>query len=200
MKYWIEKGAEPSKLLLGMAAYGHGFILADEKENGFYAKTNGPIEGGPYTRERGMWGYNEYCEFMKGDPQWEFHRVRIFSVPICFSATSHIRQPSLVSTTFWLIVGNLLKNDWSVAPYVVNGRKWFGFDDEYSIANKSQYILDMGLGGGMIWSVDTDDYKGFCGKKFGVLATMNQVLNGGPQTPPPGLSTNPILLPFFTFV
>ena len=83
-----------------------------------------------------------------------------------------------------------------MAPYVVNGRKWFGFDDEYSIANKSQYILDMGLGGGMIWSVDTDDYKGFCGKKFGVLATMNQVLNGGPQTPPPGLSTNPILLPF----
>jgi len=154
MKYWIEKGAEPSKLLLGMAAYGHGFILADEKENGFYAKTNGPIEGGPYTRERGMWGYNEYCEFMKGDPQWEFHR-----------------------------------NDWSVAPYVVNGRKWFGFDDEYSIANKSQYILDMGLGGGMIWSVDTDDYKGFCGKKFGVLATMNQVLNGGPQTPPPGWTT-----------
>ena len=102
----------------------------------------------------------------------------------------------MVSFTFWLIVSKLLKNDWSVAPYVVNGRKWFGFDDEYSIANKSQYILDMGLGGGMIWSVDTDDYKGFCGKKFGVLATMNQVLNGGPQTPPPGLSTNPILLPF----
>ena len=47
----------------------------------------------------------------------------------------------------------------------------------------------MGLGGGMVWSVDTDDYKGFCGKKFGVLATINEVLNGGPHTPPPYWTT-----------
>ena len=93
MKYWIEKGAEPSKLLLGMAAYGHGFILADEKENGFYAKTNGPIEGGPYTRERGMWGYNEYCEFMKGDPQWEFHRVRSPQFQFVFRQQATLRSP-----------------------------------------------------------------------------------------------------------
>ena len=76
-----------------------------------------------------------------------------------------------------------------MAPYVVNGRKWFSFDDEYSIRNKSEYILSMGLGGGMVWSVDTDDFKGFCGKRFGVLATINEALNGGPQTPPPGWTT-----------
>merc|ERR1712098_471957 len=86
-------------------------------------------------------------------------------------------------------MGEFHRDAYSVAPYVVNGRRWFSFDDEYSVRNKSEYILSMGLGGGMVWSVDTDDYKGFCGKKFGVLATMNQVLNGGPQTPPPGWST-----------
>ena len=69
-----------------------------------------------------------------------------------------------------------MQDDRTVAPYAVNGRKWFGFDDEYSIKKKSEYILSMGLGGGMLWSVDTDDFNGFCGRKFGLLATMNEVI------------------------
>ena len=28
----------------------------------------------------------------------------------------------------------------------------------------------------MIWSIDTDDFHGFCGKKFGLLNTMNDVI------------------------
>ena len=68
------------------------------------------------------------------------------------------------------------KDDKSVSPYAVKGRNWFSFDDEMSIRTKSEYVLSMGLGGGMIWSVDTDDFKGVCsGTKFPILTTMFQV-------------------------
>lgn len=76
IQYWIQNGAEPSKLLLGMGAYGRGFVLADPEDNGLYASANGPIEAGRYTQQAGFWGYNEYCEKIKSEPgQWEIFRV-----------------------------------------------------------------------------------------------------------------------------
>lgn len=63
-----------------------------------------------------------------------------------------------------------------VAPYAVNDRRWFSFDDEESIKEKCDYVKKNGLGGGMIWSIDTDDFKGFCtGQKFPLLNMMAQV-------------------------
>lgn len=59
VNYWIEKGVDPSKLILGMGLYGRGFNLNDPANNGFYADANQPITAGPYTRENGIWGYNE---------------------------------------------------------------------------------------------------------------------------------------------
>jgi len=35
--YWLEEGADPSKLLMGLALYGRGFQLEDAAQNGFYA-------------------------------------------------------------------------------------------------------------------------------------------------------------------
>ena len=35
-----------------------------------------------------------------------------------------------------------------------------GYDNPTSIAIKSQYIKDKGLGGGMIWALDLDDFTG----------------------------------------
>ena len=48
----------------------------------------------------------------------------------------------------------------------------------------------MGLGGGMVWSIDTEDFQGFCsGKKFPLLNVIDEVLNGGPQTSTPDWTT-----------
>jgi chitinase len=60
-----------------------------------------------------------------------------------------------------------------VAPYVYNNQYWLGYDDEYSIKVKSEYILEMGLAGGMVWSIDTDDFHGFTRRPR-------------PSPPPPG--------------
>ena len=46
------------------------------------------------------------------------------------------------------------------------------------IEYKSQFIKDNGYGGGMIWALDLDDFKGeFCGcGKYPLLTAINRVL------------------------
>ena len=75
------------------------------------------------------------------------------------------------------------------APYAVSGRIWIGYDDAASIRRKSRYILDMGLAGGMFWSIDTDDFRGRCGPPFDLILAAAEELNGGPMTPPPDWTT-----------
>ena len=76
MHYWNQLGARKDQLLLGMAAYGRGFMLTDPSDDGLYASANGPIDGGIYTGQAGFWGYNEFCEKMQTEfSQWQFHRV-----------------------------------------------------------------------------------------------------------------------------
>jgi chitinase len=66
------------KLLLGVGAYGRGFRLKDPSDTGFYAPATAGIEQGPYTRQAGFWGYNEFCEKMQGEQsQWTFVRVSL---------------------------------------------------------------------------------------------------------------------------
>ena len=51
-------------------------------------------------------------------------------------------------------------------------------DDEESIRIKSEYIKQEGFAGGMVWSIDTDDFWGFCtGTKFGLTHTIAEVIN-----------------------
>ena len=39
-----------------------------------------------------------------------------------------------------------------------------GYDDVAMIRYKSEYIRKMGLGGGMVWALDLDDFKNRCGQ------------------------------------
>lgn len=44
---------------------------------------------------------------------------------------------------------------------------------------QAEYILNMGLGGGMVWSIDTDDYLGEChGEEFPLIKAIHRTLNG----------------------
>ncbi|XP_076657145.1 chitinase-3-like protein 1 [Halictus rubicundus] len=73
-------------------------------------------------------------------------------------------------------------------PFAVKGNQWVGYDDVQSVGEKCDYINKLNLGGGMMWSVETDDFRGICGPKYPLLTKMNEVLRGrvpsDPQPPP----------------
>jgi len=66
-----------------------------------------------------------------------------------------------------------------VAPYSYKGRLWVGYDDLESVKYKSDYIVSMGLGGGMFWSLETDDFQGSChGERFPLIKTTYRTIIG----------------------
>ena len=107
-----------------------------------------------------------------------------FEFQIVFYNASSLLWFSAFGTNPLTSVLRHFQDDYVVAPYAINGGKWLGYDDEESVRIKSQYILDQGYGGGMVWSIDTDDFHGFCtGKKFGLIATIKEVLRGSQPQP-----------------
>lgn len=69
LQYWLDEGADPSKINLGLGTYGRGFSLANTSNTDLYAQTWGGSEAGPYTREMGVIGYNEVCELHS---EWDY--------------------------------------------------------------------------------------------------------------------------------
>lgn len=43
-------------------------------------------------------------------------------------------------------------------PYAYKGDQWISFDNEQSLAYKTEYLMSKGLAGAMVWSLNTDDY------------------------------------------
>lgn len=71
-----------------------------------------------------------------------------------------------------------------IGPYAYKGNQWVSYDDVEDVRRKAQFMVDLKLGGGMIWALDLDDFRGNCGcGKHPLLKTLNQVLRGvgGPK-------------------
>lgn len=62
LNYWMELGADPSKIIMGIPMYGQSFSLANPKENGLNAKARGPGQAGEFTRQGGFLAYYEICK------------------------------------------------------------------------------------------------------------------------------------------
>ncbi|KAF2895979.1 hypothetical protein ILUMI_10196 [Ignelater luminosus] len=69
----------------------------------------------------------------------------------------------------WTVVWN----DPQKVPYAYQGNQWVGYDNPLSVALKVNYAKEKRLGGVMIWSVETDDFRGICGARYPILATIN---------------------------
>ncbi|XP_050295131.1 acidic mammalian chitinase-like [Anthonomus grandis grandis] len=62
---WIERGASPSKLALGVPFYGRNNVLTNASNNTpGSAATGTGLYAGPYTATSGFWGYNEIVEIL----------------------------------------------------------------------------------------------------------------------------------------
>ncbi|KAK9881823.1 hypothetical protein WA026_017335 [Henosepilachna vigintioctopunctata] len=142
LNYWIEKGAAPNKLVMGMPMYGQSFSLADAGNNGLNSQSYGPGEAGEFTRAGGFMAFYEICERVKR---------RSWNV---------VRDPQ-----------------GRIGPYAYSGSQWVSYDDIAEIKRKSKLIRELGLGGGMIWALDLDDFRNRCGcGKHPLLKTLNREL------------------------
>ncbi|CAD6215960.1 GSCOCT00004262001.2-RA-CDS [Cotesia congregata] len=93
---------------------------------------------------------------------------------------------------YYEICERTLKRGWTVVqdperrigPYAYQGDQWVSFDDAEQIRLKSEFIKKLGLGGGMIWALDLDDFENRCGCEASpLLKTMNRVLRNYPAGP-----------------
>ncbi|XP_059612054.1 probable chitinase 10 [Phlebotomus argentipes] len=142
INYWIEKGAPPSKLVMGLPLYGQSFSLADAGKRGVNEKSYGPGEAGEFTRAGGFLAYYEICQ-RTNNGGWTV-----------------VRDPQ-----------------GRIGPYAYKGSQWVSYDDVSEVRRKAQFIREMKLGGGMIWALDLDDFRGRCGcGKHPLLRTLNQEL------------------------
>lgn len=144
MHYWIEKGADKRKLIMGMPMYGQSFSLADASEHGLNAKSYGPGEAGEFTRAGGFMAYYEICHNVKN------------------GGWTAVRDP-----------------EGRIGPYAYRGNQWVSYDDVEDIRRKSRFVRSLGLGGGMIWALDLDDFRNRCGcGTYPLLRTINSELRG----------------------
>nr|WNT43924.1 chitinase 2 [Monochamus alternatus] len=147
INYWIEKGAPPKKLVMGMPLYGQSFSLADSGKRGLNEKSYGPGEAGDFTRAGGFLAFYEICERVK-KKGWTV-----------------TRDP-----------------EGRIGPYAYMGNQWVSYDDISEIKRKSRLVKELGLGGGMIWALDLDDFRDRCGcGRHPLLKTMNKELRGIPS-------------------
>ncbi|XP_071112229.1 chitinase-3-like protein 2 [Haliotis cracherodii] len=56
-------------------------------------------------------------------------------------------------------------DDLRKVPYAYTNETWVGYDDEKSVAIKTEWMIQKNMGGVMLWCLDFDDFKGtFCKK------------------------------------
>ena len=67
----------------------------------------------------------------------------------------------------------------------MNGPYWIGYADEESVANKVRYANFLDIAGVMVWSIDTDNFRGeWNQKKFPLLHSIQDTLNSGETLDP----------------
>lgn len=65
IKYWIGKGADKTKLVVGLPTYGRSWTLASPSDNGLNATAIGGGTAGEATRQDGVLAYFEVCDRVK---------------------------------------------------------------------------------------------------------------------------------------
>jgi len=158
--YYIEAGMPKEKMIVGMATFGHGFVLPENTdETGLYCPAIAGNPPGPYTRQEGFLEYYEILQAFNND-----------TLPWLPGAT-----PKAWTT---VVDGCVL------APYSYNGPYWIGYDDVDSISLKSKWVNYMGLGGAMVWSIEADDFRGDFGNKNPITSEIKRVMNSGETLDP----------------
>lgn len=141
VNYFLNKGLDAHKLIVGISAYGQTYML-DGLNHDLNARTAGPGKPGPYSSVGGLIAYYETC-----------YNTKRYG---------------------WTVVRDSDNNSGTIAYH---DDQWISYDDVENIRAKAKYISEQGLGGGMIWTLDFDDFTARCGcGYYPLLTTLNQEL------------------------
>ncbi|CAG9799340.1 unnamed protein product [Chironomus riparius] len=68
----------------------------------------------------------------------------------------------------------------ALGPYAYNENQWVGYDDEAIVRKKSEFVVELKLGGIMFWSIDNDDFRGLCnGKPYPLIEAAKEAYLDG---------------------
>ncbi|CAK1552087.1 unnamed protein product [Leptosia nina] len=74
----------------------------------------------------------------------------------------------------WIVVKDRYQR---MGPYAYKGDQWVSFDDMEIIKKKVNFIKSLGLGGGMVWALDLDDFQNRCNQgKYPLMNTIKESL------------------------
>lgn len=77
---WLQAGASPEKLFLGIGFYGQAFTLSDPSNTNVGAPSSAPGTAGPYSQSPGTLTYLEVSTGSKPDVQVAQYIIRILFV------------------------------------------------------------------------------------------------------------------------
>ena len=111
---WINAGASPQKLLLGLGSYGNTFTLNDPSDNGLNSPTSGAGDAGPITQQAGKLSYLEICQsggwtveyddVQKSSYGFKGNQWACFDNPEAFAAKAqYVKDNNLGGVMLWAI-------------------------------------------------------------------------------------------------
>jgi len=60
--------------------------------------------------------------------------------------------------------------------YAYNDDNWVSYDEVTLVTTKARYVIEKGLAGTMIWSLENEDFRNICGEGANpILTAINQV-------------------------
>jgi len=136
---WLALGCPLSKLVLGIQTTGRSYTLKSPNSD---PKLNIPGMAASGPGKRGP--------FTDIDGFFSYYEI-------C---------DMLFEETDWHVVSN---DAVYASSYATKGDQWIAYEDEKTVLVKSQYAASQNLAGLLVWTLDTDDFRGFCGEYPNVL-------------------------------
>jgi len=177
VEMYLDLGIPADMMAIGFPTYGRGFQVVDPEENGLYCPADDGNPMGPYTRQKGHYGYLEVLQLLEND--------------------TFLFMPE-ADPNGW----EIQMDDCYHAPYITNGPYWIGYDDVESMSYKAKYANFLGAAGVMVWTVETDDFGAFYTRNedgvpisYPLLRTLNEVLLSGETYDPASDAENCEVVP-----